>query len=492
MLRLKLKLYTYHTFLVVPFIVLFLYAHNIGISKAEMTLRTLVLGSLLAGLLYLPAQVFFKNRLKTGIFVSLLLFGLFQYGVLYEFLCALEKAGYWPFSNTHRYLLFLYFTLFLFLLVFFKKTKHDFIRINYFLNFLVILLIGFNGLKIILHKGGQSSLKAENPENSMKLAFNDSLAKPDIYYIVLDGYASSAVLKKNYHFDNGEFYGKLQDQGFRFSDSAFANYYTTTRSLCATMNMLYTPEDRDALEGIRNNGLMQVLRSNGYRIYHMRSGYSVTRSFNSADSTVDIGGPNEFELSLFKHTVLRLDDGFGFFPAQRLRSQFEKMYVMAEISSQPKFCFLHFVAPHPPFVFEKDGEVRRKHFNDENLWPKAQYLDQLSYLNTQIAAYLNYLVQRNPSAVILLQSDHGPYTPGKTVEEVFESREGILYAYKYPDSISIPAKTSAVNSFRYLLNGLFNSKLDILKDERPGKDQFMKAPVLGKLVEGELPEGRKQ
>ena len=485
MLRIKLKLYTYHTFLFVPFIVLFLYAHNIEVSQAEMTYRTIFIGTLFSLILYFIVQLFFRNRLKTGVFVSLFLFGLFQYGVLYEFINDIQVSGIWPFENVHRYLLIFYLIFFTLLLFYFKKTKYDFVRLNYFLNFLVLLLILFNGIKILLHP--HSGFKFNSPPfvlSSSSIHFDSTQTKPDVYFIILDGYASNRTLKKFYSYDNSDFYKFLNSKGFRICDSAFSNYYSTTRSLCATLNMSYNDENKDALNGLRNNKLFSVLKSNGYSIYHLRSGFVVTRSFTEADSTVGIGGPNEFELSLLKHTALRLDDAFGFFAVRRLQSQFSKMYVMADISAKPKFCFLHFVAPHPPFVFEKNGTIRSKHFSDENLWePEQHYLDQLAFVSFQIQKFISYLALKNPNAAILLQSDHGPYGSGKTVEDIFESRSQILYAYKAPSTVNIPNYTSSVNSFPYLLNGLFNTKIPILPDETPGKAAFLKNPLLNKKLE---------
>ena len=212
----------------------------------------------------------------------------------------------------------------------------------------------------------------------------------------------------------------------------------------------------------------------------------VSSTFAKADSAIDIGGPNEFELSLLKHTALRLDDAFGFFAVQRLKSQFKKMYTMADITASPKFCFMHFVAPHPPFVFEKDGKIRSKHFSDENLWePEQHYLDQLDYVSVQISAFLDYLHQKNPHALVILQSDHGPYGSAKTAEKIFESRAGILYAYKAPAHLKIPNKTSSINTFPYLLNALFYTQIPLLKDSAAGKEQFLKNPVLLKKLEGQ-------
>jgi len=449
-----------------------------------MTYRTLLIGSVFCALIYGFCQIILKNRLKTGVFVTLLLFGLFQYGVIYESLNLAQENGLWPFENVHRYLLIVYLILFTGLLYFFKKTKHDFIRLNYFLNFLIILLITFNGVKTLLFHSNTSRINSGKELHTKITEFNPLTPKPDIYFIILDGYASRMTLEKYYKYKQTEFYDNLGALGFRFCDSAYSNYYSTTKSLCATLNARYLTENEDALSALRDNQIFTWLKQNNYKIYHLRSGFVVSNNFTMADSAIGIGGPNEFELSLLKHTALRLDDAFGFFAIQRLQSQFKKMYTMAEIAAQPKFCFMHFVAPHPPFVFEKDGKIRSKHFSDENLWePEEHYIDQLTYVSTQITKFLSYLQQKNPTAVVILQSDHGPYASAKTAEGIFESRAGILYAFKAPENIKIPNKTSSVNTFPYLFNGLFNTQLSLLKDSAAGKEQFMSNPVLFKKLE---------
>lgn len=148
MLKKGLKLYSYHTFLVIPFIVLFLYAHNQEQTRLFMTYRTLWIGLLTTGVLFGATYLILRNRLKTGVFVTLLLFMLFQYGVIYEFFEALYYAGRWPWKNIHRYIILCYLILTAGTLLYFKRSAHDFIKINYFLNFLLGLLIIFNLAKI--------------------------------------------------------------------------------------------------------------------------------------------------------------------------------------------------------------------------------------------------------------------------------------------------------------------------------------------------------
>lgn len=480
MIRLKFKLYPFHTFLFILFIVLFMCAHNPGQTKAYMTYRTLMLGTGFSLALYGLLYLFFKSRLKAGVVATFILFSLFQYGVIYEFLEWLYYRGQWPFKNIHRYLVVLYLAIYALVLWKIKRTRHDFIKINYFLNGLIILLLLYNFTRICFagYSAGESFL-GDTAGAKEEIHFRTQDPRPDMYYIILDGYAGNRVLSKYFNFGNTEFITGLKEQGFRFSDSAYSNYYYTSTSLASTLNFEYSTGTASDVSRIRNNRLFRVLKQNGYNIWHMKSGYAVTSFFSLADKTIWIGGPNEFEKNLFKYTILRLDDLLGFFAYQRLRSQFSNMKEMIAPAGSPKFCFLHFVAPHPPYILDRNGRLRAKHQFAEHSWePKTFYIDQLIYVNKQIQNFISQLVAVNPKAVVIVQSDHGPWINAKTAEDVFEARSQILYAYRLPANLGLPSRTSSVNTFRYVLNGLFNCGLDTLPDRQAGKKTLMEDPIL--------------
>jgi hypothetical protein len=482
MVRLKLKLYPFHTFLFILFIVLFLCAHNPGQTKAYMTYRTLIAGTAFSLALYGLLYLFFNSRLKAGVMVTFILFSLFQYGVVYEFFDRLYYRGLWPLNNIHRYLVIFYLLVYAFMLWRIKRSRHDFIKINYFLNALIILLLLYNAISICFTHTGR--VLAEGPSlTSETIQFHTRQPKPDIYYIVLDGYASSRVLSDYFNFDNTAFTESLRQKGFRICDSAFANDYYTSASLATTLNFEYNNGTADDVLRIRNNRLFRILKQNGYNIWHMKSGYAITSFFSLADKTIWIGGPNEFEKNLFKYTVLRLDDLLGLFAYQRLQSQFDLMGEMAVQEGSPKFCFMHFVAPHPPYIFDRNGQRQSKQKFAENWEPKELYIDQLIYVNKQMQKFLDRLTAVNPGAVVILQSDHGPWIKAKNREDVFEARSQVFYAFYAPRQVKIPSRTSLVNTFPYLLNGLFNCGLDTLPDLYAGKKALMKDPILLKKTE---------
>ncbi len=486
MLRKGIKLYPYHSFLAIPFIVLFLFAQNTEQTKAFMIYRTLYLGFAGTILLFVLFYALLRNRLKTGVLVTCLIFFLFQYGVIYEFFESLYYKGLWPLKNIHRYLIVFYGLCTLFLFWFFIRSKHDFIKINYFLNFLILLLLLFNGFRV-LFPGTKTLIGKEghlhNP-HATPLTFEKKDSLPNVYFIILDGYASNSVLQKYFQYNNSAFTDQLHQLGFNIYDSAFANYYYTSNSLSSTLNMHYADSISDLNSCLRENLVFKTFKHNGYHLSHMKSGYAVTSSFAETDETIYIDGPNEFEKSLLKYTILRLDDLVGLFAHKRLKSQFVKMYDFLNTTTQPKFCFLHFVAPHPPYIFDRDGNLRTKHQFAENSWePKDYYVDQLVYVNKEIGKFLNTIVTKDPNALIILQSDHGPWTKAPKREEVFEARSKILYAVYSRKNLSIPAHTSSVNTFRYVMNGVFACKLPLLRDIPVGKTSLLSDPILTKKAD---------
>lgn len=485
MIKSQLRLYPYHTFLTVPFIVLFLYAYNLGQTHPSMTYRTLLIGELATVIFFGGFYLLFRDRLKTGAYVTIILFALFQYGVLYNIADTMFYMGWWPLKNVHRYLVLLYLLAFTLIAWLIRRSKRDFIRLNYFLNFLLFLLIVFNLVRInfsdLSSRAQRKALQKTRP--AQKIVFNDSVPKPDVFYIILDGYANNAVLRKDYRYDNSAFADALTKLGFTLRDSAVANYYFTTQSLSATLNMNFPDTLSHSNHLLYDNQVFRTFKENGYRVYHLYSGYAVTSSFVSADSTVYIDGPQEFEKTILRYTILRLDDLFGNFAYTRLTSQFKKMHILARLSTHPKFCFLHFVAPHPPYIFMPDGSKRAKHQFSENSWDSHEfYIDQLGYVNKQITGLLAEIRKINPGATIVLQSDHGPWMSGKTKEDVFNARSKILYAYHSDRPLNIPDTTSSVNTFRYVFNGLFKCGLPILPNKAAGKEAVMKDPLLLNMV----------
>lgn len=63
--------------------------------------------------------------------------------------------------------------------------------------------------------------------------------RPDIYFIVLDGYGREDMLRQLFGIDNSEFVGYLEEKGFIVPEHSLSNYPKTALSIASTLNLDY-------------------------------------------------------------------------------------------------------------------------------------------------------------------------------------------------------------------------------------------------------------
>ena len=148
----------------------------------------------------------------------------------------------------------------------------------------------------------------------------------------------------------------------------------------------------------------------------------------------------------------------------------------------PKFVFDHIVAPHPPFVFDRTGNPVDPDYPYSFIDPYKQrgdisesrngYLDQLMFINQEILTTVDgILANSNIPPIIILQADHGPgfFLDNNSIENsCLYERFSILNAYYLPgvERNSVPMDLSPVNSFRFIFNQYFQTKLEILPNRQ--------------------------
>ncbi len=326
---------------------------------------------------------------------------------------------------------------------------------------------------------------------------------PDIYYIILDGYAGQPVLQDIYHYDNAAFLDVLRREGFYVAEHSRSNYGQTSLSLASSLNMTYLDFLRDE-EGeasrdqvplarmIRWNAVQRALAELGYRTIAFSTGYRRTE-VDTADHFLISPSRNvtPFESALLETTALTAvaevagAQGMGFpYPGyswqrDQIRFTFSQL---AEVSAWPgpKFVFAHIIAPHPPFVFRASGEPASPPYpyrlRDGDEFPGtveeyiAGYTSQLTYVNSQVIDVLRAILTNSPNEpVIILQADHGPgsrtnwaYPEATDLNE----RLSILNAYHLPGGEPPPLydTISPVNTFRIVFNRYFGTDYEILPD----------------------------
>ncbi len=327
-------------------------------------------------------------------------------------------------------------------------------------------------------------------------------ARPDIYYIILDGYARRDVQETIYDIHEFPLHDFLAEKGFYVAENAHSNYAYTAQSLSASLNMDYLDRlvqvdpnlnSREPLQDlIEENQVVQTLREQGYTIVAFESGYPPTE-IQSADVFVRSSLPgemNDFEQGLLSGSVmiLSVDRMMPVIYRQKILNRFDLIATQAAVEG-PKFVFIHLTVPHPPFLFDEQGrpvvitgqqdaDGRDVGVNkmDGSFFIGGRepyirgYRGQLMFVNHKIMAAIDaILAQSKTRPVIILQSDHGPgaYLKLSSIEETcVGERFSILNAYYLPEEAQqdLYPDITPVNSFRLLFNHLFGAQYALLPD----------------------------
>ena len=324
--------------------------------------------------------------------------------------------------------------------------------------------------------------------------------RPDVYFLVLDAYGRSDVLKERYGFDNSGFLGRLEGKGFVVARSSTANYCQTALSMAATLNLRYLDDlagnrssDRLPLKDrIADNAAFRAFRGQGYRLVTFASGFDATESLG-ADLTL----APPFHLRTFPSLVagqtplwLLLGQQRAQDPYRKHRDRINKVLddlpIAPDPSGSPTFTFAHILAPHPPFVFGADGRdlsggEGAYSLNDSEGWCQMKghdgpedyarrYRDQVTYLTNRLERVIDRILASSATPpIILIQGDHGPgsrFDSGAERPNDVDERMSILNACYLPESSRgrIGDAITPVNTLRVVLDESLGSKLGPIED----------------------------
>ncbi len=297
---------------------------------------------------------------------------------------------------------------------------------------------------------------------------------PDIYFVILDGYARADVLKHDYAFDNGAFLDWLHRRGFYVAERSCANYPLTHLSLSATLSLHYhedaharNPRETYFYQLIHRPLAAELLQAHGYRYVQICTNWAGTRESAVADVRLNEDkNPLTGKLSLWLRytTMARLWDGVHSrldFADANLRT-LESLPTVAAMDG-PTFTLAHVIAPHPPYVFDREGR-RRSDIDQDS---RDSYVDQLVYINARAQAAIDQILARStPPPIILIQADHGSGYFAQDEGEYFQERLPILNAWLVPEQVrgKLYPTISPVNTFRVLLSEYFGQSYALLPE----------------------------
>ena len=346
--------------------------------------------------------------------------------------------------------------------------------------------------------------------NSPSIPLSDvARNRPDIYYIVLDGYPREDVLREIYQYENAEFIDKLTALGFVVPENAHSNYARTAISVSTTLDMQYWDAISPGMENavywwlvepvMDHNRLRKSLETIGYQYVSVATDWGITDN-PSADIHLE---PYSFTLSEYENYMLSITPlKLLYAPFQRfspiITNDVHRKYIRYDLDAlkhgneipSPKFVFSHIIVPHPPFVFDANGDPINSGGSftfdspDATLFSKQEYkesyIGQIEFINEQILQVIEALLAGSSvPPVIIIQADHGSalYVDFEDLEgSCLKERFSVFAAYYLPDRPAsvVPENISAVNVFRIVLNQYFDASLELLDD----RQYFMKGYYL--------------
>jgi hypothetical protein len=431
----------------------------------------------LAFLFYLVS----KKILHAAIMAAIVIGVHFFFGPLHDAV----KELFGPLLTKYSY--FLIVLLILVILLWFLLRKMELKRIAVYLNLLFLLLITLDVILLFFQGKKKDELSISSFIKENKVC--DTCKKPDIFFIILDGYAGSRQLSQQFSFSNAVFFDALKKSGFKVIDESNSNYDSSPTSVASLFNMEYLDSNRTAemrktghkhaFDKINKNKLTEFLIANGYVIYNN----SVFRLAGKPSPTGGSFIPSNAKLVNGNTLIARLEKDVLMNVATKLKLNFYlKKYIYAaqkdnnriyeltvnaaKENNRPKFVYAHFMMPHHPYYNKADGssytfdELVSMPYSD-----KGAYLSYLQYTNQKILDLVNAIIRNSSSSpVIAVLSDHGfrYFQEGKYEDYAFSN----LLSIRLPsgDYRNFPDTMTNVNFFSSLLNTQFGLDLSMKKD----------------------------
>ena len=489
-----LKERPFHPFLFGIFPPLILFANNMfSISAEQLVLPTgIILGIIVV--FFLSLKPFVRNSLKIGLIVSLALVLFFTYGHAHILLEGVEIVN--DLKTKHILLVTPFLLLFIFGTRYFLKTKRKLDNTTKIVNAIAISLIIIS-LVNITDYGLRNIYSLDESAENRKSNFSNVKSFPDVYFIVLDGYAGKEILTEVYSYDNSEFLKFLEDKGFFVQKKGFSNYATTLNSLSSMINMEYVnyfseqigtdkQDEYIPIKKIRNSKVVDFFNSMGYVTINYDSGEGGFRNIENAD--FNFCGKNTFldsELMVLLFRTSMLNPFYvGLYEddhRERILCAVEGISQISKQFEEPVFVIGHMRLPHPPYIFGSNGERVSPDSLESgvNNWDDLDaYLDQVKFANKITSEMVEKILDSETPSVIIILSDHGVAYEmnwdNPSVFKISQRLQNINFMY-FPEGDNVPIyeTISPVNTFRLIFNYYFGTELELLEDRMFYSSNYM-------------------
>ena len=492
--------------------ILHLYAENFGLVHDYQVAQTIAVMLIVTSLAYLVANSFMHNPHKSAFFLGIASLYFSTSGHLYIMFFIPKSLLVWIIASAivvaaisiacNRFI-----------------PKHSYAHFTAPINLIAAALLVLQIITLLAASvAAQRYVDANSvynrawDEKPSAEKVMDSPDRPDIYYIIPDGYPSDEQLLQDMNIDNSEFSEALRERGFVIAPHAQSNYGVTQLSLATTLNMQYyssNPTEMSDMDHLRlssaNSKVAQELLRLGYTYVQFVSGYVLPSPIADINRDFAPGGPIDIRLEdtklgtgviqdrqsekirivmdralfLQPFTPLYIDS-----TALRIvRSQLEKLRLTEEkapfhgkaaqrfldtvdevenIVAMPEatFTIIHLMQPHAPVNFNEAGDII-----EQIAFPgPAEFYADLRFSNSQFLELFDTILQDSTNEpVIIFQADHGGFFGRVTNRSGRFASFDVFAAYHLPAQFTLdfPKTYTLINAFALILNEVFDTEYEL-------------------------------
>lgn len=483
-----LKKYPFFLILLPSFFCLHAAVENFGVLRLNDLLKLTAVILFVIAIMFLLINSIFKNKEVTAIVSLYISTWYLFFGAIHDNLKAIPNLLW---VQRYSFLLPFFFLTSIALLIFLKSRRFNLSRLFLFFNILLFIYCIIDIFSLV-----KKNIYFKNVQEENIITFKDELVKnkPNVYFMLFDGYPGYESLKDSFSFRNDSFYHFLGVSRFKILPSV-SNYNYTYFSMASMFNLDYlqntelnmqitTDNFKKRTSEIKNAKLFSIFKRMNYSIkncslFDLKNnpgvGYYFTLNIGNAQLVTDKMFHSRFIKNVGwvfvtgKFSIPFLKNKYNNEP-NIYNKEVEKGFEIAlsNKSNTPQFIYLHFLLPHYPYYYNENGVLDNEaSFLDESTFgDKAKFLEYLKYTNNKIKKIVNQITQQDSTGIIVLMSDHGfrDYikSENKLIPPVFDN----FCAVRFADNNYLPFKnkSSGVNFFRYLFNCEFNQNFSYLKD----------------------------
>jgi len=373
-----------------------------------------------------------------------------------------------------------------------RKTKILSVRIFQYINLCFIVFIIWD-----LVEFGFSLSRFEINEKSTGVEFgvNENLKyKPSVYLLVFDEYSGSKWLEKKYDYRN-ELDSILIKKGFHVFNNSSSNYNFTTFSIASLLNHNYIsfPVDTTRItykeylkaeKAVFYNATGQFFEKQGYKVRNLSlfdwQNHPALQSYYLFPTGTLLLRKRTFFLYIYQHLGWQITSvNLPFinqwekkiYATLTYNEEVEKeLLKSADKSNQPMFVYAHFMMPHPPFFFNKDGTLRPKNEvlqeQKNHIYPIDKYLDNIRHTNRKIETLVSFIHQKEKgNVIIMILGDHGFRENNPPRDACFSNYNAVYFPAALRPT-EFPATISLVNEFRFVLNQCSSQSVPFIHDRQ--------------------------